>query len=77
MQSMTVSQVEIDNQQLNGVGIVDSAELSIPVDGKRVLTHSWMLTSDDSLMVPSATATPVNNHVNDSEPTLPLPAVMA
>ena len=28
--------------------------------------HSWMLTRHDSLMVPSATATPVNN--------LPLPA---
>jgi len=77
MQSMTVSQVEIDDQQLNSVEIVASAELPIPVDGKRVLTYSWMLTSDDSLMVSSATATPVNNHINDSEPTLPLPATVA
>jgi len=73
---MTVSQVEIDKRQLNNVEIVTSAELPIPVDGKRVLTHSWMLTSDDSLMVPSATAIPVSNHINDSEPTPPLPATI-
>jgi len=46
------------------------------VDGKLVSIHSWMLTSDDSLMGSSATATPVNNHINDSEPTLPLPVTM-
>jgi len=68
--------VEIDKQQLSGVEIVVSAELPISVDGKRVSIHSWMLTSDDSLMGSSATATPVNNHINDSEPTLPLPATM-
>ena len=44
MQPMTVSQVEIDKQQLNNVEIVASAELPIPVNGRRhgVLTHSWM-----------------------------------
>ena len=40
IQSMTVSQVEIDKQQINSVEIVASAELPIPVDGKRALIHS-------------------------------------
>ena len=72
MQSMTVPQVEIDKQHLNNVEIVTSAELPRPVDGERVLIHFWMLTNHGSLIVPSAAATPVNNHVH--EPTLPLPA---
>jgi len=76
MQSMTVSQVEIDKQQLNNVEIAIGAEVARPVGGKCALTHSWMLTSDDSLMISSVTATPVNNHINDSEPTLPLPVTM-
>ena len=41
---MTVTQVEVDKQQLN-VEIVTSAEVPRPVDGKRVLLHSWMLTN--------------------------------
>jgi len=40
MQSMTVSPVEIDKQQLNNVEIATSAGVPRPVDSKRVLIHS-------------------------------------
>jgi len=72
---MTMPQLKVDKQQLSDMEAVTSAEVPRPVDGKRVLIHSWtwMLTNHDSLMVPSATDTPVNNHVNNSEQTLPLP----
>ena len=72
---MTTPQLKVDKQQLSDMEAVTSAEVPIPVNGKRILTHSWtwILINHDSLMVPSATATPMNNHVNDLEPTLPLP----
>jgi hypothetical protein len=74
VQSMMVLQVEIDKQQLNNVEIVTSAEVPRPVDGEHILIHSRMMTSHDSFVIPSATATPVNNHVH--EPTLPLPVTV-
>jgi len=46
MQSMTVSQVEIDKQWLNNVEIVTSVEVPRPADSKHVLIRSWMLTVD-------------------------------
>jgi len=51
---MTVLQLKVDKQLLSDMEAVTSAELPIPVDGKRVLIHSWiwMLTNHDSLMVP-------------------------
>jgi hypothetical protein len=74
---MTVPQLKIDKQQLDDTEAVTSAEVPRPAEGKRVLIHSRMLTLaltmiNDSLMlmVHSATATPVNSHVNDSEPTV-------
>jgi len=41
-----------------------SAEVASPVGGECVLIHSWILTNHDSLMIPSATATPVSNHTS-------------
>ena len=40
MQSMTMPQLEVDEQQLNDMEAVTNAELPRPVDGKRVLMHS-------------------------------------
>ena len=75
MQSMTTPQLKVDKQQLNDMEAVPSAEVHIPVDGKRVLIHSWtcMLTSMIQSWFPQPPLPPVNNHVDDSEPNLPLP----
>ena len=73
VQSVMMSQVELDKHQLHNVEIVSNAVMHSPANSKHPsLIHSWMLTSDDSPMVPSVTATPINIHVNES--TLPLPA---
>jgi len=37
---MTMLQLKVDNQQLNDMEAVTSAEVPIPVDSKRVLIHS-------------------------------------
>jgi len=51
---MTTPQLKVDKQQLSDMEAVTSAEVPIPVNGKRVLTHSWtwILINHDSLMVP-------------------------
>ena len=68
MQSMMVPQLKVNKQQLD-TETVTGAKVPRSVCGKCVLIYSWMLlTSDDSLMVSSATAPPVNDHVD--EPTL-------
>ena len=74
-----VPQLKVDKQQLNDMEAATSAEAPRPVDGKCFLISpwTWMLTDHDSFMVPLAGANPVNNHVNDSEPTLPLPVTTA
>ena len=69
MQSMMVPQLKVDKQQLDDTETVTGAKVPRSVCGKCVLIYSWMLlTSDDSLMVSSATAPPMNDHVD--EPTL-------
>jgi len=46
-QSMTVLQLKVDKQQLNDMETITGAEVPRPVDGKRVLMHSWTLTTSE------------------------------
>ena len=74
LQSIMVPQLKVDKQQLNDTETVTGAEVPSPVGKRLDIFLAVELTSDASLMVPSATATPMINHVN--EPTLPLPATV-
>ena len=68
LQSIMVPQLKVDKQQLNDTETVTGAEGPSPVGKRLDIFLAIELTSDASLMVPSATATAVINHVNEPTP---------
>ena len=69
---MTVSQLEVDQKQLDDVGSVASNAVPSPAAGKHLSRRKRSITIDRSWL-PSVGAIPVGSIAG---PTLPLPATM-